>query len=132
VRLILFLIALVLGSAMNVIVWRQLRRVTADAPASWRRLVAYLGIATNSFAFAIPVGHLIYTSILLNGHRLAYAPDTFNGLLVTRVSSVFALLTMVLGAMSPKNVRLQLMFSAGILICFWLPVDSLTPLGTII
>ena len=52
--------------------------------------------------------------------------------LVTRVSSVFALLTMVLGAMSPKNVRLQLMFSAGILICFWLPVDSLTPLGTII
>ena len=132
-QLILFLIALVLGSAMNVIVWRQLRRVTvADAPASWRRLVAYLGIATNSFAFAIPAGHLIYTSILLNGHRLAYAPDTFNGLLVTRVSCVLALLTLVLAAMSPKNVRLQLMFSAGILICFWLPVNSLTPLGTII
>jgi hypothetical protein len=126
VQLILFLVALVLASAMNVIVWRQLRRVTAgDAPASWRRLVAYLGIATNSLAFAIPAGHLIYASILLNGHRLAYAPDTFNGLLVARASVAFGLLTMVLGAMSPKNVRLQLMFSAGILFCFWLPVNSL-------
>ncbi len=125
-QLILFLIALVLASAMNVMVWRQLRRVTeSDVPASRRRFVAYLGMATSSLAFAVPAGHLIYSIILLHGHRAAYAQETFNGILVPRVSVAFGLLTMALGAMSPKNVRLQLMFSAGFLFCFWLPVNWL-------
>jgi hypothetical protein len=128
VQLILFLIALVFTSAMNFMVWRQLRRVTAaDAPASWRRFAAYLGIVTNSLAYAIPAGHLIYTSILLNGHRVAYAPNTFDVVLIARVSVALGLLTVVLGAVSPKIVGVQLMFSALILFSFWLPVDSLAP-----
>jgi hypothetical protein len=126
VQLILFLIALVFASAMNIMVWRQLGRVTAgDAPASWRRFSAYLGTVTNSLAFAIPAGHVIYTSILLNAHRVAYARNTFDVVLVARVSCALALLTLVLGTMSPKNVQIQLMLSALILFSFWLPVGSL-------
>lgn len=125
-QLILFLIAIVLALAMNIMVWRQLRRVTAgDAPAPWRRFAAYLGTVTNALAYAIPAGHLIYTSILLNGHRIAYAPNTFDVVLVARVSVALGLLTVMLGVMSPKNVGIQLMFSALILFSFWLPASSL-------
>jgi hypothetical protein len=127
VQLILFLIALVLASAMNIMVWRQLRRVTAGDAASWRRFAAYLGTVTNASAYAIPAGHLIYTSIILNGHRVAYAPNTFDVVLIARVSVGLGILTVVLGVVSPKNVGVQLMFSALILFSFWLPVDSLAP-----
>jgi hypothetical protein len=126
VQLVLFLIAIVLASAINIMVWRRLRRVTVgDAPAPWRRFAAYLGILTNSLAYAIPAGHLMMTSILLSGHRILYAPHTFDVVLVARVSVALGLLTVVLGAISPKKVGVQLMFSALILFSFWLPVGSL-------
>ena len=56
---------------------------------------------------------------------MTYAPHTFDVALVARFSVALALLTVVLGAMSPKKVGVQLMFSALILFSFWLPVGSL-------
>jgi hypothetical protein len=71
------------------------------------------------------VPQILRVSLNLNGHRVAYAPNTFDVVLVARVSVALGLLTVMLGVMSPKNVGIQLMFSALILFSFWLPVGSL-------
>jgi hypothetical protein len=120
--------AVFLPVALNVVVWWRLRHaIVGDTSAPWRRLVAYLGLATNSLAYAIPWGSIIYNYILLNRSRDVNANEFIDGLLVVKVSVALAALSLVLGALGPKHVQAQLILSALIVGCFWFSI----PIGVL-
>ena len=127
-QLLLFILVVLLPIALNVDVWRRLRRgALGDTSAPWRRSIGYVGLATNSLAFAIPWGGFIYMYILLHRGRTVSADAMINGPLVVEVSVALAVLSLIFGAVGPKYVRVQLMISAVIVGCFWLSV----PMGVL-
>ena len=120
---LLFILAVFLPIALNVDVWRRLRRgPLGDTSAPWRKSIGYVGLATNSLAFAIPWGGFIYQYILFRRGRAVSADVMINGPLVVEVSVALAVLSLIFGAVAPKDVRVQLMISAVTVGYFWLSI----------
>ena len=123
VQSLLFILAVFLPIALNVDVWRRLRRgALGDTSAPWRKSIGYVGLATKSLAFVIPWGGFVYMYILLHRGRTVSADAMINGPLVVEVSVALAVLSLVFGAVAPKYVRVQLTISAVTVGCFWLSI----------
>jgi hypothetical protein len=128
VQLLLLLLDVFLPIALNVYVWRRLRRMAVgDTTAPWRKSVAYVALATSSLAYAIPWAGFIYMYLLLHRGRAVSADEMINGQVVVEVSIALAALSLVLSPFGPKYVRVQLMISAVTVGLFWLSI----PLGVL-
>ena len=113
---ILFIVELIAPLALNgFVLWRLVRGV-GGTPAPWRKRVAYIGLAASCLAYATPWFAFICILALWNSQR------TINGMLFLEVAAAFAAVSLVLGAMSPKNVRVPLVASALCMIYLWLSI----------
>ncbi|HUK30869.1 MAG TPA: hypothetical protein VLV89_07135 [Candidatus Acidoferrum sp.] len=111
--LIFFAVGALLPPILDVVVWWRLRHLFEGALSlNWRRQVAYFGLVANFLAYAIPWVTLIYNYILSNRGRPVGAEEFIDGLAATKFSLALAALSLVLGVMAPKQVRVQLILSA--------------------
>jgi hypothetical protein len=127
VELILVVLAVLSPIILNVYVWRRLRHGAGETAAPWRRSIAYFGLATNFLAYAIPWTGFIYMYLLLHQRRVVSADEMIDGRVVVEISVGLAALSLVLGVLGPKSVRVQLVISAVIVGAFWLSI----PMGVL-
>jgi len=108
--------------------WIRLRRPpVADIGAPWRRRVAYLALAGNFFAYALPWVALVRNFTLLNSGRTVYAEQLVDGRHMLNIMAAVVAISLVLAAMAPKYVRVPLIISLVLPFFFWmvLPVGIL-------
>ena len=113
---------------LNVRAWKRLRRPPAlEIGSSWQRRAAYLCLASNFFAYALPLLALIRNFILMNSGRPVSAEELVDWSPVRNVMTASVVLSLVLAALTPKYVRTQLFLSPLIPFLFWisLPVGIL-------
>jgi hypothetical protein len=124
----LFVLLLFAPIVLNAFVWWRLRHApVSDASPPWRIRIAYLGLWTNSLAYAIPWAQILYSFILLNSGRPVPGDDLIDGRVVIGIAITLAALSGVFGAASPKHVRIQLLLSALSVACLWLSI----PMGVL-
>ena len=122
-ELFFFLLAVISPVALNVVVWRRLTHTAVgDTSAPWQRLVAYFGLGTNFLAYLIPWGVFTYSYFLLNSGRPVSSDEMIDGALFVNAAVALAALSLVLGALGPKHIRNQQMFSALIVGFFWMSI----------
>jgi hypothetical protein len=118
-QLLLVVAAVLLPLVLNVVALRRLWHLTAaDEPAPWRKMLAYLGLATNLLAYAIPWALFLYMDIV----RPTSPDKMFDGVLVVNIALALATLSFISGGMGPKQVRSYQMLSALIVGFFWLSI----------
>ena len=121
-----FVIVVFLPVALEIVVWLRLRdKTVGDISTPWRKQIAYVGLATNCLAFAMPWGLFLYNYILLNRGRPVSGDEMIDVSLVAKGSLALAALSLALGILGPKHVRILLILSALSVGCFWL----LIPVG---
>lgn len=114
--------------ALNVWAWNRLRRPPLTAIGSpWQRRVAYLSLASNFFAYALPLAALIRNLTLLNSGRPVSPDELVDWRLMQNIIAASVVLSLALAAIGPKYVRLQPILSPLLPFFFWisLPVGIL-------
>jgi len=102
--------------ALNVLAWKRLRRPPApDIGSPWQRRAAYLGLASNFFAYALPLLALI-RNFTVSAEELVDWP------VVRNIMTASVALSLVLAVLAPKYVRIQLFLSPLIPFLFWISV----------
>jgi hypothetical protein len=107
---------------LNVWAWKRLRRPPVPGiSAPWQRRVAYLSLASNLFAYALPLAALIRNVTSMNADELVNWGHT------QIIIAAFIALSLALAAIGPKYVRLQLILSPLLPFFFWicLPIGIL-------
>jgi hypothetical protein len=100
---------------LNVWAWKRLRRPPVpDTSAPWQRRVAYLSLASNLFAYALPLAALIRNVTSMNADELV------NWGHMQIIIAAFVVLSLALAAIGPKYVRLQLILSPLLPFFFWI------------
>lgn len=109
----IFILAVVtLPVLLNIWAWRLLRRwAVHDIDKPWKRRVAYLALASNCCVYALPWVAFIRNFILINSGHPVNADELIDGELIVKVVGALCVLSISLGAIGPKYVRFQLMFS---------------------
>jgi hypothetical protein len=113
---------------LNVWAWKRLRRpLVPDIGSPWQRRAAYFGLASNFFAYALPLLALIRNFTLMNSGRLVGAQELVDWPLVRNIMTASVVLSLVVAVLAPKYVRIQLFLSPLIPFLFWisLPVGIL-------
>ena len=108
---------------LNVWAWKRLRRPPApDIGSPWQRRAAYLVLASNFFAYALPLLALIRNFTLMNSSRPVSADELVDWPLVRNIMTALVALSLALAALAPKYVRIQLFLSPLIPFLFWISV----------
>lgn len=113
---------------LNVSAWKRLRRPPVpDTGSLWQRRTAYFCLASNFFAYALPLLTLIRSFTLMNSGRPVSAQELVDWPLVRTIMTASVVLSLVLAVLTPKYVRIQLFLSPLIPFLFWisLPVGIL-------
>lgn len=98
--------------ALNVWAWILLRRPPVpDIGAPWRRRVAYLALAGNFFAYALPIAALVRNFTLMSSGRPVNADELVDGRHMQSVMACAVAVSLLLAIMGPKYVRLPLILS---------------------
>jgi hypothetical protein len=110
---------------LNVWAWMRLRRPPVpEIGAPWQRRVAYLSLAINFFAYVLPLAVLVRNSSLLDSGRPVQAGELFDGRLMQDILMVFVAVSIVLAAIGPKYVRIQLILSPLLPFFFWMSLPA--------
>lgn len=120
----LFLCLLVLPVALDINIGRRLRHAGANGER-WRSRVALVGLIANCLAYLIPWGLLAYNVLLLGSGRPVSGSELVDPLFPLGLSLVLAGMSVIMGAIAPKYVRVQLVLSG---ICIVLLLLSI-PMG---
>lgn len=108
---------------LNIWAWKRLRHPPVpDIGSSWRRRAAYLGLASNFFAYALPLLALIRNFTLMNSGRPVSANELVDWPLVRNIMTASVVLSLVLAVLTPKYVRIQLFLSPLIPFLFWVSI----------
>ena len=112
--------------ALNVWAWRRLRRPPIpDRGTPLRRRSAYIGLASNLCGYALPLGAAIRNVVLATSGRPVRGDEFVDWNLIMMATVALLLLSLALGAIGPKYVRLQLMLAPVLPFLFWISL----PLG---
>ena len=118
-----FLIVVFLPIALDIVVWLRLRdEIIGDIPKPWRMKVAYIGLATNCLAFAMPWVVFVYNYFLDTSGRSYSAGEVLDYNVFLKLTFGLTAVSLGLGILSPKHVRILLLLSALIVPCFWLVI----------
>jgi hypothetical protein len=110
---------------LNVWAWIRLRRPPVpDRGRPWQRLLAYLALASNFLAYAVPLAALVRNYTLLNSGHPVYGGEVVDGRLMLEIMTAFVALSLVLAAIGPKYVRLQLILSPLLPFLFWISLPE--------
>lgn len=112
---------------LDVVAWRRLRSASRSPNdvASWRLRVGYAALATSALAYILPIGSILYNLALYSTGRPVMGNQEIDIVTVIEASLVIALLSLVLGTISPKGVRILIMLSAALVILFGLSIFAL-------
>jgi hypothetical protein len=117
---VLFFVAAFTPFFLNIILWRRLRYMTAD-DLSWQRQAAYLGVLSNSLAIALPL-IVFLQSVMLIGPTPG---DSFlDAGVFFKMSAILAIFSILMGALSPRKIRLPLVLSGLMLCSVWVMIPK--------
>ena len=128
IQWVFILVAATSPIVLDVWAWIRLRRSPVPyIGAPWQRRVAYLSLASNCCAYALPLAALVRNFTLLNSGRGGSAHGLVDWGLTQSILAAFVVLSLVLAAIGPKYVRPQLIISPLLPFFFWmaLPVGIL-------